>query len=49
LLEDLLLNTSSESTVEQRGVLGIGGGDLVIGLDVLLEDSAAAKVSVSQQ
>ena len=49
MLEDLLLNTSGKSTIEERGVLRIGGGDLVIGLDVLLEDSAAAKVSVSQQ
>lgn len=40
LSEDTLLNTSSESTVEQRVKHGVGG-DLVVGLDVLLQGGTA--------
>jgi hypothetical protein len=36
LSEDTLLDTRLKSTVEQRIEHGVGGGDLVVGLDILL-------------
>jgi hypothetical protein len=45
LSEDTLLDTRLESTVEQRIEHGVGGGDLVVGLDILLEGDAAMQTS----
>jgi hypothetical protein len=45
LSEDTLLDTRFESAVEQRVEHGVGRGDLVVGLDVLLEGDAAVQVS----
>ena len=46
LLEDSLVNTRLESSVEERIVHGSLGGDLVVVLDILLEGNAAADVLV---
>ncbi len=45
LSEDTLLDTRLESAVEQRVEHVVGGGDLVVGLDILLEGDAAIQVS----
>jgi len=43
LSKDTFLDTSLESAVEQRVEDVVIGGDLVIGLDILLESGAAAR------
>jgi hypothetical protein len=45
LSEDTLLDTRLERAVEQRVEHVVVGRDLVVGLDILLESDAAAKVS----
>jgi len=45
LSEDTLLDTRLESAVEQRVEHGVGCGDLVVGLDILLEGDAAVQKS----
>jgi len=45
LSEDTLLDTRLEGAVEQRVEHVVGRGDLVVGLDVLLEGDAAMQVS----
>jgi hypothetical protein len=46
LSEDTLLDTRLERAVEQRVEHGVGRGDLVVGLDVLLEGNAAVQMLV---
>jgi hypothetical protein len=45
LSEDTLLNTRFEGSVKQRVEHGVGGGDLVVGLDVFLEGDTAMRKS----
>lgn len=44
LLEDTLLNTRLQSLVEQGVEHVVGGGNVVVGLDILLEALAAVVV-----
>jgi hypothetical protein len=45
LSEDTLLDTRLQGAVEQRVEHGVGRGDLVVGLDILLEGDAAMQES----